>query len=177
MKKAYLIAITFVLSACNGGPNKTNIEWIQNMMDQISIKAQDWNPKEPGQLQMRTPPPHTVARGHTPFKYDGDPVAAEKMANPFKNETSKEFQALGQKNYEVYCKVCHGVTGAGDGSVAEKMDVKPRNLINAEAKAYSDGRIYYAITAGRGVMGSYINQIPSEEARWAVVNFVRSLQR
>lgn len=177
MKKLTILGALLTLTACNGGPNKTNIELVQNMMDQISIKSQDWDPKHPDQGQMRTPPPHTVARGHAPFKYDGDPVAAEKMANPFKNETSEEFRNLGHKNFQIYCMVCHGEKGAGDGLVAAKMDVKPRNLISAEAKAYPDGRIYYAITAGRGVMGSYAGQIPSERARWAVVNYVRSLQK
>ena len=56
-------------------------------------------------------------------------------------------------------------------------NTKPRNLLSAEAKAYTDGRMYHAITAGRGVMGSYAGQIPDEKTRWAVVNYVRTLQR
>ena len=57
------------------------------------------------------------------------------------------------------------------------MAVKPRNLIIPESKAYSDGRIYHAITAGKGVMGSYASQITDANRRWAVVNYVRSLQK
>jgi mono/diheme cytochrome c family protein len=73
--------------------------------------------------------------------------------------------------------VCHGETGHSDGTVAPKLAVKPRILASPEAKAYPDGRIFYAITAGKGVMGSYQGQIPDEKARWAIVNYVRSLQK
>ena len=49
--------------------------------------------------------------------------------------------------------------------------------MSAEALAYSDGRIYQAITAGKGVMGSYMSQITEAKTRWAVVNYVRTLQK
>lgn len=177
MKKLALILVSLALTACNGGPNKTNIELIQNMMDQISIKSQDWDPREPDKVQMRTPPEHAVSRGHTPYKYANDPVAAEKQPNPLAGDNSQATMDKGKQYYEIYCSVCHGGKGAGDGTVAEKMAVKPRNLISAEAKAYTDGRIYHAITAGKGVMGSYASQITEEKTRWAVVNYVRTLQR
>ena len=177
IQRAALIVGVVVLAGCNASGNKTNIELIQNMMDQVSIKSQDWDPKQGDQVQMRTPPAGTVARNRPGYKYADDPAAGEKQANPLAGNMSPEIMELGRKKYDIYCAVCHGATGAGEGPVAEKMAVKPRNLINAEAKAYSDGRIYHAITAGKGVMGSYIGQIPDEKARWAITNYVRSLQR
>ncbi len=178
MKRLVLIAWSVVgLAACNGGPNKPNIELIQDMMDQISIKSQDWDPREGDKLQMRQPPAGAVSRGNPPYLYADNPNEAEKLVNPLGKDNSPEVLALGRQKYDIYCAVCHGPTGAGDGSVADKMAVKPRNLLTAEAKAFSDGRIYHAIMAGRGVMGSYSSQITDPKARWAVVNYVRSLQR
>ena len=43
------------LVACNGGDNQTNIELIQDMMDQESVKAQDWDPKYPNKVLMKEP--------------------------------------------------------------------------------------------------------------------------
>lgn len=178
MKKLITVAISgFVLTACNGGKNQTNIEVIQNMMDQVTIKSQDWDPKQGDKLQMRTPPPGTVARGHTPYKYAADPQGAWKQPNPLSGNNSEEIISLGKKKYDIYCAVCHGDKGASDGLVAPKMLVKPRVLLSPESKAYSDGRIYHAITAGVGLMGAYASQIPDEKARWAIVNYVRTLQR
>jgi mono/diheme cytochrome c family protein len=175
----YLTSAAFLafLTACNAGGNNTNIEWIQNMMDQVSIKSQDWNPAEGDKVQMRMPPPGTVARGHAPYKYANDSVAAEKQPNPLAGNNDPATLEKGRKYYDIYCLVCHGDKGAGDGPVAEKMAVKPRNLLLPEAKAYTDGRIYHAIVAGRGVMGSYAGQIPDDNTRWAIVNYLRTLQR
>jgi mono/diheme cytochrome c family protein len=165
------------LAACNGGPNKTNIEIVQNMMDQPSIKSQDWVPADGDKEQMLMPPAHTISRGHPPYPYADDPGGAEKQVNPFAGNSSPEVMAVGHKYFDIYCSICHGKTGAGDGNVAVKMAVKPRNLLGADAKSYTDGRIFHAISAGRGVMRPYISQIPDPEIRWKIVTYVRSLQR
>lgn len=170
-------SVLLALAGCNGGKNQTNIELVTNMMDQESIKSQDWDPKDGDKVQMRMPPEGTVARGHAPYPYQNDPAGGERQANPFAGDMSAETLTMGQKTYAIYCKVCHAADGGSHTPVADKMAVKPRNLLSAEALAYSDGRIYQAITAGRGVMGSYQSQIPDAKQRWAVVNYVRSLQK
>lgn len=178
MKKLIFISISALLVAgCNAGKNQTNIEVIQNMMDQVSIKSQDWDPAHPDKVQMLLPPEHTVARGHTPYKFAKDPAGAEKDVNPLAGNMSPEILTLGQKKYDIYCGLCHGATGKNDGTISPKLLVKPRLLLSDEVRAYSDGRIYFAITMGKGVMGSYAGQIPKEHDRWAVVNYVRSLQK
>ncbi len=178
MKRIFAAAVVMAsFTGCNSGPNQTNIELVTNMMDQVSIKSQDWVPSEGDKVQMRMPPEGTISRGHPPYAYQNDPVGAEKQSNPLSGNMSPETLTLGHKTYEIYCSVCHGGAGGGDGRVAEKMAVKPRNLLSPEAKAYSDGRIYHAITAGKGVMGSYASQITDSGQRWAVVNYVRTLQQ
>ena len=148
MKRIMLLLImSLVFAGCNGGPNKTNIELIQNMMDQVSIKLQDWDPAQGDQTQMRTPPDGTVVRGKAFYKFRSDPGVVEKEVNPLAGNTAPEVMTVGRHNFDIYCAVYHGSTGAGNGSVAEKMSVKPRNLLGADALAYSDGRIYYAIIA------------------------------
>ena len=183
MKRIFLISSLVLFAGCNGGPNQTNIEIIQNMMDTEVIKSQGWVPAQGDKLQMLTPPDHTVSRGHPPYLYTGDPAGAEKQVNPFAGDMSPETLTLGHKTFDIYCALCHGAAGGGDGRIAPKMLVKPRNLLGADALAYSDGRIYDAITQGKGVMGSYasqitdLNGIPGSKRRWAVVNYVRTLQR
>lgn len=172
-----LFASVILLTGCNGGKNQTNIELIQNMMDQISIKSQDWDPKEPDKLQMRTPPEGTVPRGFTPYKYATDPDGAEKnLVNPYAGKVTEEILNVGKKHFETYCAVCHGIEGKGDGLVAEKMAVKPPTLLSDKLKNYKDGRIFHIITAGQGVMGTYATQITDPNKRWAVVNYVRHLE-
>lgn len=177
MKKLLFSFAILSLVGCNGGNNQTNIELVTNMMDQISIKSQDWDPAQGDKVQMRMPPEHAISRETYVYQYATDNAGANKQPNPHAGDMSAEFLTKGAKYYATYCAVCHGDKGDGHGPVAEKMAVKPRNLINDEAKGYSDGRIYHAITAGYGVMGSYMSQITDADNRWAVVNYVRSLQK
>jgi mono/diheme cytochrome c family protein len=166
------------LAGCNGGKNLTNIELIQGMMDQISIKSQDWDPKQGDKVQMRMPPEGTVPRGFTPYKYATDPEGAEKnVANPFAGDDSPQMIERGKKYFSINCAVCHGPSGKGDGTVVEKMPVKPPSLLSDKVKNFKDGRIFHIMTAGQGVMGSYASQITDPDNRWAVVNYVRNLQK
>ena len=174
---AAAFCLASLLTACNGGPNKPNIELVTNMMDQPAIKSQDWNPEEGDKVQMRMPPDHTVPRGQPPYKYAKDVEGAAKDVNPLAGDMSAATLTLGRKYYDIYCALCHGMTGAGDGQIAAKMAVKPRNLIIPPALGYTDGHMFFVITAGYGVMGNYATQIVDPRTRWAVVNYVRSLQK
>ena len=83
----------------------------------------------------------------------------------------------GQKVYDTFCIACHGTKGEGDGAVVgpERFPA-PTSLHDATIKGYQDGSIYQVISNGKGTMQGYGDKIVSED-RWAVVNYVRVLQR
>jgi mono/diheme cytochrome c family protein len=166
----------FCLVACGAGKNKTNVELIQDMMDQIALKAQSYD-KGRGEPTNRLPPEGTVARNREAYLYSGDPLGAEKsLENPHVADRSEPFMARGAEKFRIYCGVCHGATGAGDGPVAGKMTLRPPSLLTPKVKDFKDGRIFHIITEGQGVMGAYASQIPNPKDRWAIVNYVRVLQ-
>src|SRR5262249_22802220 len=41
---------------------------------------------------------------------------------------TNELVALGRRSYDIWCVACHGETGAGDGSAAQRLDPKPRSF-------------------------------------------------
>jgi mono/diheme cytochrome c family protein len=51
------------------------------------------------------------------------------------------------------------------------------SLLTDKARAYSDGYLYGMIRYGRGVMPRYGDKVYRHEDRWAIVNYVRKLQR
>ena len=178
--KALLLTVmsSSLLLGCNAGKNQTNIELIQDMMDQISVKTQDWDPDSEDYSTVMVPPEGTVQRDNDPYKYTLDPLKAGKeLKNPLGDDYTPETMKLGKVKYEIYCMVCHGEKGAGNGTVAPKMAVKPPSLLSTKVREHSDGRLYHIITAGQGVMGQYASQIHSKKDRWAIVNYVRSLQK
>lgn len=84
--------------------------------------------------------------------------------------------AAGQVVYDRHCAVCHGAQGAGDGPLVGegKFPVVPP-VASGNALALSDGYIYAIVRAGRGLMPAYGARMSHAE-RWAVVNYVRTLQ-
>lgn len=88
---------------------------------------------------------------------------------------TEESVTKGQKTFNTYCFVCHGMTGQGDGPVI-KRGFYPLNLTSPGVIARTDGYIYaYIRYGGKVMMPSYRESITSDEA-WDVVNYVRKLQ-
>ena len=172
-----------LLASCTKSPipdmhKEPNIEVIQDMMEQDALKAQDFMPGDRMKASSRTPPAGTVSIGYKPYAYHLDPAsAAAKLKNPFAGNTSAEILSLGRTKFETYCAVCHGYQGKGDGPVSVKMALKPPPLISDKIQKLADGGIFHIITDGQGVMSSYAYQLVEENDRWAIVQYVRSLQR
>jgi mono/diheme cytochrome c family protein len=171
-----LAAISIAMTGCLEKRSKEpNIELTQDMMKDPSFKAQDYDLDKTGKRANMLPPPGTNPMNWTPypgFKNDEE-------AKDFKNTLvpNKEILARGERKYQIYCAVCHGTQGYGDGTVAEKTLVKPPSLQAEKIRGWTDGQINHLITKGRGLMGGYESQIPSQEDRWALVHYIRHMQK
>lgn len=82
----------------------------------------------------------------------------------------------GQQRYNIYCAPCHDRTGAGRGIVFSKAIWVPGNLHDERIVAFVDGEFFHVISNGRRSMPGYAKQI-SEQDRWAIVAYIRALQR
>ena len=131
----------------------------------------------------RLPPEHSVPMagefGSAPGPFTQaqlDSVAAT-LTNPFAGGGAPEVRARGEALYAAQCSVCHGPTGAGDGQIIGGGKF-PFSLpvSGGSAVGRSDGYIYSIITVGRGLMPPYGEKLAHAD-RWAVVEYVRELQR
>lgn len=101
------------------------------------------------------------------------PIPEKERQNPL--STSQANLAAAMKIYSDQCANCHGDGGKGDGSDAMMYDPAPSDLTDAaKMNKLTDGEIYYQITEGRKPMPSFKKKL-SEEQRWQLVIFVRSL--
>jgi len=107
------------------------------------------------------------------LQYAFDSSAAKRMMNPTNPE---ETLVRGDTLYHTFCAVCHGGAGAGDGAVGLRMGGAP-SLLTDKARAYADGYLYGMIRYGRGLMPQYGDKVYRPLDRWAIVNYVRKLQR
>jgi len=122
---------------------------------------------------MQLPVKGTVARGHMPIGVGSQEEAAI-LVNPLPRD--RQVLERGRKVFNIRCSVCHGATGNGVSTLTAAYGAKPANLLSKQFRDYPDGTIYWVITKGKNSMPSYAADT-SEDERWAVIHYVRALQR
>lgn len=85
------------------------------------------------------------------------------------------FMARGEERFNIYCAICHGESGDGQGVVAQYGVPGVANIHSFPREEYPDGRLYHVITHGKGNMSGYGYNIPLRD-RWAIVAYIRALQ-
>jgi mono/diheme cytochrome c family protein len=86
--------------------------------------------------------------------------------------------ARGQVVYAAQCETCHGATGMGDGPAGQGLDPAPAPIAHT-SQMLSDGYLYWRISEGGHGFGTAMpawNESLSEQARWDLINYMRSLE-
>lgn len=86
-----------------------------------------------------------------------------------------ELVTRGRERFEIYCSVCHGMTGNGDGMIVRRGYRRAASFNTDALRQAPVGHYFDAITNGWGAMPSYATQIPPRD-RWAIVAYIRALQ-
>jgi len=90
-------------------------------------------------------------------------------------ELSYDLLLRGQERYDIFCSMCHGYTGEGDGMIVRRGFPQPASFHEARLLEASVGYYFSAMTNGFGRMYSYASRIPAED-RWAIAAYVKALQ-
>lgn len=180
-------ALLFALPGCTDWA-MYDVDVAQGKVPQLSTMRESVRP-DPYEYLRGTVPgtvPVSHPMGDVPARYTQ--AQLDSVAPTLQNPLSGNDAALarGQVMYDRACSVCHGPAGAGDGQVVKQVT-------GADGKAYgrfpfapplnggtavgrSDGYIYAVIDVGRGMMPAYGERLTHLD-RWAVVEYVRELQR
>ncbi|MDX1590788.1 MAG: c-type cytochrome [Balneolaceae bacterium] len=176
-----LSMIAMMLMSCRGQTSeKPPVHLNQNMDFQDRFNAQEKNSFFADNRSMRQPVEGTIPRGglrqnteiFEGLDENGDFVDAIPV------EVTRDFIERGRNSYEIYCSVCHGGTGDGQGIIMTgNYGYVPAPTFHSDRiRGLPDGEIYSAIANGVRNMPSYASQIKVED-RWAIVTYVRALQR
>ena len=131
---------------------------------------------------MRMPVSGTVARNYMPYPFKDNPdLAAKYLSNPLLS--TKEVYEKGRMKYNATCAACHGPFGDGQNRLyadekqkGKGYPIPPPSLHSERMRNWSDGNLYHYISEGGAVMPSYAKQL-SRDDRWAVIHYIRALQR
>lgn len=151
------------------------MQFMPNMHRTPALKTQRASSLSPTGSSSFVPPAGSVARGQIIYPYSKDVQAADVPARSNPLPKTREVLDRGKKMYESHCIVCHGASGMGDGPVIGPYP-KPPLLMSDKLVAYADSQIFHVITRGQNIMWAYGHKV-REEDRWAIVHYVRALQR
>ena len=92
-------------------------------------------------------------------------------------DLTRDVLDRGQDRYNIYCAPCHSQVGDGKGIVTQyDYPVIPGNFHDDRVRNQPDGEMFNTITHGLRSMPAYGYQLKTEDV-WAVVHYVRALQR
>ncbi len=171
LPRAFAIAAPIALCACR-----------QGMYNQPRLKPLREEALFANGQSARPLPPHTVSRDASPMtpeftgrEADGTLINALPIAlKP--NEEMRAFLERGRERFEIYCAVCHGYTGAGNGMIVQRGFPQPPSFHVERLRNAPIGHFYDVITNGYGVMYSYAARVPEPRDRWAIAAYIRALQ-
>ena len=186
LRLSLLVLAAAALAGCRGmtsdappiHPN-LNMDYVQR------FEAQEPNQFFADGAAMRQPVAGTIARGNlrtdanAPFYYgrNADGSYVEAIQAP----VTPALLERGQERYNIFCTPCHGLAGDGRGIVAVGNGGLGYGFAvpsyHTEAlRERSDGYLYDVIQNGINTMPSYGHEMLAAD-RWAIVAYVRSLQR
>jgi mono/diheme cytochrome c family protein len=173
------------LSCGKSDPNSPGVEYMPDMYRSPSIEVYvDY--EDPDVMSVRKPVDGTIVFTadaaneiyNYPYPYQNTFEDYEKAGLESKSPIpfNEETVAQGKIIYQRFCIHCHGKTGQGDGTVPTNSEYPPppaytsANLINLP-----EGKMFFTITYGKGMMGSHASQL-SKKDRWTVIQYVKFLQ-
>jgi len=169
-----IIAIVTVLISVTSCHNKgeRNYQFFPNMYESEGYET--YSTSETFDASA-TPVDGTIKRGWTPFEIENTPAgrlfAKDSLQNPLK--TTKANLATGKDLYNIYCNICHGKKGKGDGNLVKRE--KFLGVPNYTTRDITEGSIYHTIYYGLNSMGSHAAQL-NEKERWQVAMYVNKLR-
>lgn len=127
--------------------------------------------------------PERLTGGQTQSSTDSPAGQESDWTETLPVAASDELMQRGRERFNIFCATCHGRAGDGDGPVSVRALaleqgtwVPPTSLHADHVLKQPDGKLFNTITNGIRKMPGYADQIFPED-RWAIVLYVRALQR
>lgn len=156
------LSMTGCMRDMQNQPKYKNLRGSDFFANGQSVRAQEEGTLAQGQLRQ------------DPHFFEGK-VNGEFVKN-FPIPVDRPLLERGRERFDIFCAVCHGKTGEGDGMVVQRGFPTPPSYHIDRLRESPDGYFYDVITNGFGRMYGYASEIEPRD-RWAIVAYVRALQR
>jgi len=177
IKISFVLGLVFSLTSCFSDKSSRNYQYFPNMYEGVGYETYQKVDFLPSKMEAGLPVENTISRGHMPYEYANSIEGRELarlQASPLDSLLKKENIAEGAALYNIYCAICHGKKGDGQGNLVKREKIL--GIPNYKDRDITTGSTYYTIYYGLNSMGSYANQLNHEE-RWKVSEYVMQLKQ
>ena len=96
-------------------------------------------------------------------------------ADTFPFPVTEDVVRRGRERYNIFCSMCHGPVGQGDGMIVRRGYRQPPSYHEDRLRRAPVGYFFRVMTEGYGAMPPYRSQVPVQD-RWAIAAYIRALQ-
>ena len=175
--KITVLAIILVSVVSCKKDTAPNYQYMPNMYEPVGYETYGESNAFANGVEAQLPAEGSIPRGYMPFEIEnsleGYTIAKETLKSTL-DSTQVDLET-GKVLYEVYCGICHGNKGNGQGNLVKREKILGIPSYDDVGRAINEGSIYHTIYYGKNAMGSYANQLKEEE-RWQVVAYVLKLK-
>jgi mono/diheme cytochrome c family protein len=182
-----LAALLIAAIGCSDVKRTPGKAYMPDMANSRAYETYSANPVFADGRTSQGPVAGTVKRGeeypvHIEMDKAGDTVnyfASRSLPNPFDSLDADQMKET-ERLYLINCGICHGAKLDGNGPLWKDGDgpypAKPASLVgDAKYESMPAGQMFYSITYGKNLMGSYASQLTAKQ-RWQVITYIKSKQ-
>jgi len=173
---AVVVIASFSLVSCFN-KNKPNYQFMPNMYEPVGYETYGDYEIFPNRMEAMLPAEGSIPRGWQPYDYpnttEGLELARTNLINPL--EVTEANLKAGSDLYAIYCAVCHGDKGAGQGILVKREKFLGIPSYADAGRNITEGGVYHVQMFGLNSMGSYASQT-NELERWQITQHVMNLK-
>ncbi|WP_373517602.1 cytochrome c [Pricia sp.] len=172
-----LLGMFAVLVSCFD-KNEPNYQYMPNMYEPVGYETYDEVDFLPDSQEAMAPAANTIPRGWIPYPYENTPEGKELarlQVSPLDSISAEENLAAGGQLYTIYCAICHGDNGEGQGTLVQREKILGVPSYADPVRNITVGTTMHTIQYGLNSMGSYASQMNTKEM-WQVSEYVMQLK-
>ena len=169
-----LLILVLGIQSCSDN-SRPNYQYFPNMYEPVGYETYADSDAFANGIEAQIPVDGSIARGWEPYDYP-DTNEGYEAAKANLNSTigiTDANQANGKELYVIYCAVCHGNKGDGQGILMTRE--KFLGVPSYADREITPGSIYHVLMYGKNAMGSHAGQVNAEE-RWQIAQHVMELR-
>lgn len=177
-KIGVVVGLMVFVAAC-ADKNNRNYQYMPDMYESVGYDAYQQVEFLPDGTSAGLPADNSIARGWIPYDIentmDGKDLA-RLNPSPLDSLNRDADLAVGKGLYTIYCAICHGDKGDGQGNLVKREKILGVPSFADVARNVTVGTTYHTIYYGLNSMGSYAGQLDIKE-RWQVSEYVMTLKQ